>query len=199
MRKFLIFFLISIFFVFLGLKFIPLEIIPAACPVREISLTGLTARVTALKIIPEGSDAPQEFLTGFILENNKTEYAFLYFPKQKISVKAEIAKNFYERQRGLMFRNSLAENEGMLFIFADEKTLSFWMKNVKFPLDLIFISGEKKIVDIKRNFKPCLIKNCLSYVSAEPAKFVLEVNAGFADKNGIKLSDKIEFNSDSEP
>ncbi len=105
----------------------------------------------------------------------------------EVKVKVEIAKTEEERNLGLMFRRSLKEGYGMLFVFEKEDYQSFWMKNCFFPLDLIFIDRNGKIVDIKENFEPCKEDPCPSYQSKEKAKFVLEVNAGFCKKNKIKL------------
>ena len=91
--------------------------------------------------------------------------------------------------RGLMERESLAEDRGMIFIFSDEKIRSFWMKNTLIPLDLIFMAADGRVVDIKKDFLPCQSDPCETYSSAGPAKYVLEINAGQVDKNNIKPGD----------
>lgn len=106
------------------------------------------------------------------------------FPGGK-SVKVEIAKTEEERVLGLMFRHSIPEDRGMLFIFEKEDFQSFWMKNCFFPLDLIFIDKNGKIVDIKENFQPCKEDPCPTYKSKEKALYVLEVQGGFCRKNNI--------------
>lgn len=103
----------------------------------------------------------------------------------------EIANDPYEIQKGLMFRKSLKWNNGMLFVFDDEQYRSFWMKNTHIALDIIFIDKNFKIVDIKENAKPCLSYKCPSYLSKAPAKYVLEVNGDFVNKNKIQIGDKI--------
>ena len=108
-----------------------------------------------------------------------------------VKVKVERADSYAERQEGLMFRDKLKDGHGMLFV--NVGTPSFWMKNMKFPLDLIFISKDKKIVDIKQNFQPCLVENCPAYYSIAAAKYVLEVNAGFVEKNKILIGEFISF------
>ncbi|MFH0814792.1 MAG: DUF192 domain-containing protein [Candidatus Falkowbacteria bacterium] len=122
---------------------------------------------------------------------------FILAPKQvvfdnsNVKVKVERADSYVERQQGLMFRDKLQDGHGMLFM--NVGTTSFWMKNMKFPLDLIFISKDKKIVDIKQNFQPCLVENCPAYASTAVAKYLLEVNAGFVEKNQISIGDSISF------
>ena len=108
---------------------------------------------------------------------------FIVNGKESI-VNVELARTSAEFGRGLMFREKLDENAGMLFVFSDELPRSFWMKNTLIPLDLIFISAEKTVVGIKENFLPCLTDKCDVY-NSKPAMFVLEVNSGFARANNI--------------
>lgn len=115
------------------------------------------------------------------------------FPQHNLNIQAEVAKNAYQLTKGLMFRKSLDEDKGMLFIFPNEAVRSFWMKNTKIPLDIIFISKDKKIMDIKENFLPCQQTFCPSYKSSSPAKYVLEINAGLAQKNKIQIGEDISF------
>ncbi len=102
-----------------------------------------------------------------------------------VEIDVEVAKTDEARQEGLMFRNSLGENEGMLFVFDDEKPRSFWMKNTYIPLDIIFLDKEMKIVSIVENMEPCKEANCPTYSSEVPATYALEVNAGFVKENNI--------------
>lgn len=112
--------------------------------------------------------------------------------EQPIKMYVEIARTSAEQARGLMFRETLDKNKGMLFVFDYEQPRTFWMKNTKIPLDIIFISADKKIADIKKNFMPCKTQNCETHTS-KPAKYVLEVNAGIADGNKIKIGDAVNL------
>ncbi len=89
----------------------------------------------------------------------------------------EVATTPAERQQGLMNRESLPANQGMLFVFEDEAPRNFWMKNTLIPLDMIWINEAKTIVDIKAA-EPCKIADCPTYLGAAPAKYVLELNQG---------------------
>ena len=110
-----------------------------------------------------------------------------------IHVFVEVADDDDERTRGLMFRKNLSRDAGMLFIFYNEEPQTFWMKNTLIPLDMIFINSTLKIVDIKENVPPCIQgEECPLYPSREPAQYVLEVNAGFVQRNGIKIGDRFE-------
>ena len=101
------------------------------------------------------------------------------------TIKAEVADSPGEMQRGLMFRSFLGEGQGMLFVFPDEAYRSFWMKNTKIPLDILFISANLTVVDIQA-MEPCLADPCPNYPSRAPAKYALEVNKGFAERYGIR-------------
>lgn len=105
-----------------------------------------------------------------------------------IKIDIEIADNDYERQLGLMNRESMEELQGMLFIFPAERYQSFWMLNTLFSLDMIFINKNKEIVTIHKNTTPLSQQ---SYPSSKPAIYVLEVIAGFTDKYNIIEGDKI--------
>ena len=92
-------------------------------------------------------------------------------------ITAEVARTTFSRSRGLMFRENLAEGCGMIFVFSQEAKHPFWMKNVSFPLDLVFINHNLVVVDLLRAL-PCEGDLCIHYRPSEPAAYVLEVNAG---------------------
>lgn len=133
------------------------------------------------------------FFFFFVYRKNGNEYNIVYFPKQNISLNVRLAENPSEWSRGLMFEKSFLENEGMLFVFPDEIPRQFWMKNMNFPLDIIFISADKTIVALKDNFAPCVSADCPSYQSSKPAKYVLEANAGFSEEHDLKIGQNIEI------
>jgi len=108
---------------------------------------------------------------------------FLAGTRGEVAVKVEVARTSEERRRGLMFRDKLAADRGMLFVFPEEKVQSFWMRNTKISLDLLFIAKSGRIVGIIRRAEPM---NEESLSVPMPAKYVLEVNAGFADEHGVK-------------
>lgn len=124
----------------------------------------------------------------------KKNARLIKFPEKNLEIKIDIAADPYRWAKGLMFEKFLDEDKGMLFIFPDEAPRSFWMKNTLIPLDLIFISRDKKIVDFKENFAPCPdALFCPSYVSRSPAQYVLEVNAGLREKYGLQIGDLAEI------
>jgi len=110
-------------------------------------------------------------------------------------LKVDIALTPEAQQRGLSGREKLKEDEGMLFIFDHMDKYSFWMKDMNFPLDIIWIAGEDlrdlRVVYIKKDAKPESYPETFS--PAKNAKYVLEVNALFSEKNNLKEGDKVEF------
>jgi len=110
--------------------------------------------------------------------------------KPIVSIDIEIADDEAKREVGLMGRSVMEERQGMLFIFEEEQLASFWMRNTVLPLDMIFINKQGKIVTIHRNTKPFSDD---SYSATAMTLFVLEVNAGFTDKYGIKEGDMVSW------
>lgn len=107
-----------------------------------------------------------------------------------VSLDIEIAESEYETQTGLMYRKGMEDNQGMLFIFDGENIKNFYMKNTEFPLDIIYINKNLKVVNVHQNTVP-FSKNSLS--SGVPVQYVLEVNAGLTEKWNLAPGDKIVF------
>jgi uncharacterized protein len=109
---------------------------------------------------------------------------------QITKIDVEIADDPYKWERGLMYRHSMPEKAGMLFIFRSPQLLSFWMRDTLITLDIIFIDGSMRIVTIHKNTQPLSEKQLFSNVVV---KYAVEVNAGFCDRYGIKKGDYIRF------
>ena len=108
----------------------------------------------------------------------------------------EIADTTEKQALGLMFRDSMPDDQGMLFIFPNEAPRSFWMKNTRIPLDIMYFDKELKMVSISANTPPCKISRCPSYPSKGPAMYVFELNAGAAKKLGVGEGDKLTLKLD---
>jgi uncharacterized membrane protein (UPF0127 family) len=109
-----------------------------------------------------------------------------------IKIEAEIAYTDETRMRGLMFRESLPADSGMLFIFPFVEQHSFWMKNTLIPLDIIWLNQRKEVVYFTTAV-PCTSDPCDSYIPMQTSKYVLEVNGGFAKKHNLKVGSRLEF------
>ncbi len=106
----------------------------------------------------------------------------------RVAVEVEVANDSATRAKGLMGRDSLGESEGMLFIFGKPAAYSFWMFNTTIPLDAIFFSEDGRVADVIR-MEPCGLNmlRCRTYVPRAKAKYVLEVNSGFSERNRIAI------------
>lgn len=121
----------------------------------------------------------------------RLEKGRLVFERRQVFVQVEIADTAEERAVGLMHREELAADAGMLFVFADEKIRGVWMKNTHIPLDILFISTSGEIVSWLEHVVPCVSDDCEVYYSAAPAGYMLEVNAGFVAHWSIEQGDKV--------
>lgn len=110
---------------------------------------------------------------------------------KKVEVRVEIADDPWEEARGLMYRTALGEDRGMLFVYPDERPLSYWMRNTLIPLSIAYIDSKGRITDIL-DMKP-LDDRPPHYVSSEPAQYALEVNQGFFKEQGVKVGDHAEL------
>ena len=129
------------------------------------------------------------FLVSFYTFSNEKIEVSIY--NKNITFNVEVAKTIEERRTGLMYRKKLLNNDGMLFIFPHEKIIQLWMKNTYIPLDVIFISENKVIVDIKKNMEKLSETIVKSKVES---RYALEFNAGLINELDIKIGDKILFN-----
>lgn len=129
------------------------------------------------------------FLTnqGQKIENKQIKYVTL----AGVKLEVELALTEEEQRKGLSGRKSLENDQGMLFVFDQPGKYYFWMKDMNFPIDIIWIGEENEIIYIKKDAKP---GNTLeTFGPNENSRYVLEVNSGFSEKNDLKIGEKIEF------
>ena len=106
----------------------------------------------------------------------------------------EIADDDAERARGLMFRDSMEESHGMLFIHDVEAPQAYWMKNTHIPLDILYFDDARRLVSQQRDVPPCSLGDaCPPYPSTAPARYVLELNAGEAAKLELETGAELRF------
>ena len=111
------------------------------------------------------------------------------------TIQAEIADTTEKRAKGLMYRDSLAKDRGMLFTFAEPQLWTFWMKNTRIPLDIIWMDGKKRIVHIEHNVPTCprTDDGCPQYQPNDNALYVLELAAGIADALKLQRGSVLKF------
>ena len=153
-----------------------------------------------IKIMPAGKESqPQQTLIqeGIRAETNS-------YPQVNITVNdqiliADISATPEQMTRGLSVKDALAENEAMLFVFDVEAEHRFWMKDMKFPIDIIWISSDKNVVDIEHNLQPCnLGLFCSMYEPEGDSLYVLETVGGFAGKHRVVKGTPVEFDLGSQ-
>jgi uncharacterized membrane protein (UPF0127 family) len=130
--------------------------------------------------------------------------SFFYFAYQRnifqiVCIKencfyVELAKTEAKRERGLMNREKLNNDNGMLFVFEKEGIYPFWMKNTLMPLDIIWLNKDKKIVYVSENNNPCIGSDCPQINPGILAMYVLEINAGVSSKIGLRVGDELLTN-----
>jgi hypothetical protein len=130
---------------------------------------------------------------GVIYSQQREEiFSLLTIKGKKIQV--EVVRTEQEKARGLMFRDKLGVDEGMLFVYEKEEFLTFWMKNTPLPLSIAFIDRKGKIVDMQ-DMEPFSLR---THSSARPARFALEMNRNWFQRNGIHVGDLVKMPPDLE-
>lgn len=108
-------------------------------------------------------------------------------------VVAEVVRTAEARARGLMFRDELPEGQGMLFLFSSPGHHSFWMKNVRIPLDILWLDEQGRIVHLEKSLPPCKADPCPDYTPLRAARYVLELPGGQSERWGLVAGDRLEF------
>ncbi len=127
-------------------------------------------------------------------ENTQTPQAYLIFNNTKIKI--ELADTELKRQQGLSGRDKLAEDTGMLFIFDEPKTYGFWMKDMRFAIDIIWLDSNWQVIGLSQNISPSTYP--ISFYPPKPAQYVLEVNAGWVAQNNIATGTKMLYSPGNE-
>lgn len=134
----------------------------------------------------------QDNLSNISVNDSKYLKGYLIIDQYKMFV--DIALTDKQKQEGLSIKNSLNENEGMLFFMEEPSKASFWMKNMHFPIDIIWLDENFSIVHIEKELPPCTLAfYCPSYKPLKESLYVLETIDGFANDHRLKVGDKIDF------
>ena len=140
---------------------------------------------------PSSEKTTQEEVNSEITFEQEGNLTFTREDSVITDIAIEIAETEAAITQGLMYRKSMSFDKGMLFIFPNSETRSFWMKNTSIPLDIIYVNSNMEIVSIKSHTTPFSTDSVPS--DGKVAQYVVEVNAGFAGKYGIREGDKISF------
>lgn len=148
-----------------------------------------------IKIIPAGKESQsQQTLIQEDIRAGANSYPQVNITVNDQILIADISATVEQRIKGLSVKDALGENEAMLFVFDVEAEHRFWMKDMKFPIDIIWISSDKIVVDIEQNLHPCdLGLLCSTYEPEGDSLYVLETVGGFAGKYGVVKGTTVEF------
>ena len=151
-------------------------------------------------IMPSGQESQlQQTILQEEMASRKDTYQQVNVTLNDQILTADISATDEQRRTGLTVKDTLAENEAMLFVFENEAEHGFWMKDMKFPIDIIWIDSDKSVVDIEHNLPPCnagLL--CTTYMPDGASLYVLETVGGFAQKYGIVKGTHVGFELNSQ-
>jgi uncharacterized membrane protein (UPF0127 family) len=116
----------------------------------------------------------------------------LTLPSGKV-LQVEVMISDEDRAMGLMFRPSLAADHGMLFLFGQSDFHGIWMKNCRFPIDIVWLDEDRKVVDVKEGAPPCKAEPCPVYQPMRRASWVIEMNSGQARREKIVRGASVSF------
>jgi len=159
---------------------------------RELRILVLAIFCLNLYSCKEDAKNTSKVTTVEIKFKKEGELSLLKAPNDSVikTLNIEIADDDYQTETGLMYRNSMEDNQGMLFIFPDSQYRYFYMRNTEIPLDIIYIDDSKTIINIQKDAKP---HDETSLPSEGPAKYVLEIKGGLSTQWNLEKGDKIEF------
>lgn len=160
---------------------------------------GLVAAVVMLYVpftrtVAEGDSPPVQNITQPAPNNTATSgYKKINVTINGIPLVADVAITSEQRSKGLSVKETLAENESMLFVFSKASEHAFWMKNMKFPIDIIWLGADQYVIHVEHSLAPCETDSCPTYAPDDEAQYVLETVAGFAMKNNVTENTVVEF------
>jgi uncharacterized protein len=171
-----------------------------AAGIGIIATTVLYFYPTNSSMIGTSENNQQELIMGEATPSSSTNsssgYRQVNVTVNGIELVADVAATNEQRTKGLSVKDVLAENEAMLFVFDSAREHSFWMKDMKFPIDIIWLDSNKNVVHIEHNLQPCSLEAfCPTYKpdNNNNSLYVLETVAGFAKKHNIVEGSTVEF------
>lgn len=165
----------------------------AIAAVAATAIIGAILYIGPLAITNEPATEQQELVVGGA-NLSDSGYRQVNVTANNVTLVADIAATNEQRTKGLSVKDTLSEDEGMLFVFSTAREHSFWMKNMKFPIDIIWISEHHEVVHVEHSLDPCKPDSfCPTYKPDRNALYVLETVAGFAQKYNITENDYVDF------
>jgi uncharacterized membrane protein (UPF0127 family) len=165
--------------------------------VSAIIASALVASIAGISLFIMGKSSAihtdsHNFLNGILIPANRYLKAVVSVNDFKLI--ADLALTQDQQTKGLAIKNHINESEGMLFVFQHPSIQSFWMKDMKFPIDIIWLDANRSVVYIAPNLQPCPSQgNCPGYVPNKDSLYVLEVTAGFSHRHDVTVGTKTNF------
>ena len=168
--------------------------IAAAAAAGIIALVIMTY-VPVSRTVAEGDPSQVQNVTQPALVNDTATagYKKINVTVNGVPLVADLAITGDQRTKGLAVKDSLAENESMLFYFPKANEYAFWMKDMKFPIDIIWLDTDRKVIHIEHSLEPCYSDACPLYKPEGKTQYVLETVAGFAQKYDVIEGTVVEF------
>ena len=169
-------------------------IVAVAIAIGVIAAAVLYLNPAITSMLGQPQDEQQELIISQEVRSGSNGYRQVNVIVNGAVLVADIAATDEQRTKGLSVKDSLAENEAMLFVLDNEGEHTFWMKNMKFPIDIIWIDTDKTVVHIEHNLQPCSSELfCPTYKPNDESLYVLETVGGFAERHDIVKGTIVEF------
>lgn len=169
-------------------------IVAVAIAIGVIAAAVLYLNPAITSMLGQPQDEQQELIISQEVRSGSNGYRQVNVIVNGVVLVADIAATDEQRTKGLSVKDSLAENEAMLFVLDNEGEHTFWMKNMKFPIDIIWIDTDKTVVHIEHNLQPCGSELfCPTYKPNDESLYVLETVGGFAERHDIVKGTIVEF------
>ena len=173
---------------------VPLIIVAVAIAVGVIAAPLLYFNPAITNMLSQPEDEQQELIISQEVRSGSNGYRQVNVTVNGMVLIADIAATDEQQIKGLSVKDSLAENEAMLFVYDNEAEYTFWMKDMKFPIDIIWIDANKTVVHIEHDLQPCSSELlCPSYKPIDDSLYVLETVSGFAEKHDIAKGTPVDF------
>jgi uncharacterized membrane protein (UPF0127 family) len=169
-------------------------IVAVAIAIGVIAAAVLYLNPAITSMLGQPQDEQQELIISQEVRSGSNGYRQVNVIVNGVVLVADVAATDEQWTKGLSVKDSLAENEAMLFVLDNEGEHTFWMKNMKFPIDIIWIDIDKTVVHIEHNLQPCSSELfCPTYKPNDESLYVLETVGGFAERHDIVKGTMVEF------
>jgi uncharacterized membrane protein (UPF0127 family) len=178
----------------MAVPFVFIVVVAVAIAIGVIAAAVLYFNPAITSMLGQREDEQQGLIISQEVRSGSYGYRQVSVAVNGLVLVADIAATDEQRTKGLSVKDSLDENEAMLFVFDNEAKHTFWMKNMKFPIDIIWIDTDRTVVHIEHNLQPCGSELlCPTYKPIDDSLYVLETVGGFAEKHDVVKGTRVDF------